>query len=709
MLLASLVAVFFYYDMQQWVSLVSLKENTAHIEQWKSQHLIEFVGIFFFLYVVVAAMSLPGAAVLTLAAGAIFGLLWGTLIVSFASSLGASLSFILSRYLFRDQVLAHFGEKLITINEGIERDGVFYLLTLRLVPVFPFFLINLLMGLSRIHLKTFYWVSQVGMLAGTLVYVNAGMQLSKINTMSDILSTKLLLAFTLLGLLPLFGKQIMAMIKRKKLYAKWNRPKQFDRNLIVIGAGAGGLVTAYIAAAVKAKVSLIEANKMGGDCLNYGCVPSKALIKSAKVAEQMRHADRYGLEAVTPVFSFRHTMARVQDIIRAIEPHDSVQRYTELGVEVLEGYAKMIDPWTVEIALKKGKKQQLTAKNIVIAAGAKPFVPELPGLDDVGYVTSDTLWDELSNSDEPPKKLVVLGGGPIGSELALCFSRLGSKVTQVERGERVLGREDDDVSALAIESLRGAGVTVLTQHLAVRCELKNGKKLLWLEHNGTSKSVEFDALLIAVGRVARLDDYGLENLGIKTNRTIVTNEYLETLLPNIYAAGDVAGPYQFTHAAAHQAWYAAVNALFGQFKRFKVDNSLIPRVTFLDPEIASVGLSENEAGQQGIDYQLTRYDVGDLDRAITESAAKGFIKILTVPGKDKILGVTIVAEHAGELLPEFVLAMKHGLGLNKILGTIHAYPTWADANKYAAGEWKRAHTPEYIYKWLEKYHAWQLG
>jgi pyruvate/2-oxoglutarate dehydrogenase complex dihydrolipoamide dehydrogenase (E3) component len=597
------------------------------------------------------------------------------------------------------------------INAGVNREGGFYLFTLRLIPVVPFFLINLLMGLTRMKVWTYYWVSQIGMLAGTAVYVNAGTQLAQLDSVKGILSPALLGSFVLLGIFPLIARRIVAAVQKRKVYARWadQRPKSFDRNLIVIGGGAGGLVSAYIAAAVKAKVTLIEAHKMGGDCLNYGCVPSKALIKSAKLAHQMRHASNYGLSDSAPSFSFKAVMQRVHDVIKAIEPHDSIERYTGLGVEVLQGYGKLVNPWTVEVALNDGTTQRLTARSIVIAAGARPFVPPLLGLDDVGYVTSDTLWDEFAQLDEVPKRLVVLGGGPIGCELAQSFARLGSHVTQVEMGARIMVREDAEVSELAKASLQADGVQVLTGHKALRCEMVDGEKTLVVEHAGAEKRIVFDQLLCAVGRVARLQGYGLEDLGIPTHRTVETNEYLQTIYPNIYAAGDVAGPFQFTHTAAHQAWYAAVNALFGEWKLFKADYSVIPWATFIDPEVARVGLNEQEAKEKNIPYEVTKYGIDDLDRAIADSEAHGFVKVLTVPGKDKILGVTIVGAHAADLLAEYVLAMKHGLGLNKILGTIHTYPTMAEANKYAAGEWKRAHAPQRLLAWVKKYHAWKRG
>jgi pyruvate/2-oxoglutarate dehydrogenase complex dihydrolipoamide dehydrogenase (E3) component/uncharacterized membrane protein YdjX (TVP38/TMEM64 family) len=709
LMVAVAAGLFFHFDLHQLLTLKGLKGSMDQFAQYKAQSPLLVIGGFFLLYVVVTALSLPGAAILTLAAGALFGLAEGLLVASFASTIGATLAFLVSRYLLRDSIKQRFPERLAAIDKGVAKEGGFYLFTLRLVPVFPFFLINLLMGVTAIKAWTFYWVSQVGMLAGTFVFVNAGTQLAQIESLSGILSVDLIVSFALLGAFPLLAKGILNVFKKRRVYKNHTKPKQFDRNMIVIGAGAGGLVTSYIAAAVKAKVTLIEAGEMGGDCLNYGCVPSKALIKSAKVAEQIRHGEHYGLENATPQFSFKKVMARVHQVIADIAPHDSVERYTNLGVEVIKGYAKLIDPWTVEIKRNDGGTQTLTARTLVIATGARPFVPPLPGIAETGYVTSDNLWTKFAKLDAAPNKLVVLGGGPIGCELAQCFARLGSHVTQVEMAERIMIKEDLDVSQFAQQALIDNGVNVLTSHQALRCETRDGKKYLIVKHNDTEIEIAYDQLISAVGRSARLDGYGLEALGIETNRTIVTNDYLETLYPNIFAAGDIVGPYQFTHVAAHQGWYAAVNGLFGQFKRFKVDYRVIPWTTFIDPEVARVGINEQQANEQGIDYEVTRFEFAELDRAITDSATKGFIKVITPKGKDKILGVTVVAEHAGDLITEFVLAMKHGLGLNKILGTIHSYPTWAEGNKYVAGEWKRAHAPEKVLNMLEKYHNWRRG
>jgi pyruvate/2-oxoglutarate dehydrogenase complex dihydrolipoamide dehydrogenase (E3) component/uncharacterized membrane protein YdjX (TVP38/TMEM64 family) len=705
--LAGAVALFFALDVGRFLSLAYIKQRQADFAALYAANPAAVIAAYFLTYVAVTALSLPGAAIMTLLGGAVFGLATGTVVVSFASSIGATLAFLASRHVLRDSVQARFGARLEDVNRGIEKDGPFYLFTLRLVPAIPFFVINLVMGLTPMRTAVFYVVSQVGMLAGTLVYVNAGTQLARIDSLRGILSPSLLLSFVLLGVFPLLARKLVQAARRRRVYARWapQRPRRYDRNLIVIGAGAAGLVTSYIAAAVKAKVTLVESHKMGGDCLNYGCVPSKALIRSSTLLRQMRDSAQLGIARAEADFDFAAVMERVARVVRAIEPHDSVERYTGLGVEVLRGHARIVNPWTVQVERGDGRTQTLTTRSIVVAAGAEPFVPPLPGLDAAGCLTSDTLWSLRTL----PRRLVVLGGGPIGCELAQSFARFGSQVTQVEMMPRLLLREDSDVSAMAQQTLERDGVRVLTGHKAVRCELIEGRKALLAEANGAVQRIEFDQLLCAVGRSARLRGYGLEELGIPTGRTIESNEYLETIYPNILVAGDVAGPYQFTHVAAHQAWYAAVNALFGNLRRFKADYSVIPWTTFIDPEIARVGVNEQEATERGIAYEVTRYGLEDLDRAIADGVTRGFVKVLTAPGRDRILGVTIVGAHAGELLAEFVLAMRYGLGLNKVLGTIHSYPTLAEANKYVAGEWKRNHQPRRLLAWVARYHAWRRG
>ncbi|WP_443082757.1 FAD-dependent oxidoreductase [Variovorax sp. PAMC 28711] len=703
--LAFAVVLFFVLDLGQYLRLSTIKSSQAQLEAWRAAQPLQTALIFFAVYVLATALSLPGAVVLTLAGGAIFGLGWGTLLISFASSIGATLAFLTSRWLLGDWVQARFGERMAAVNAGIAKDGAFYLFTLRLVPVVPFFVINLAMGLTRIRTLTFYAVSQLGMLAGTVVYVNAGTQLARIDSLSGIVSPGVLGSLVVLGLFPLVARKVIDIVRARKVYAKWQRPSQFDRNLVVIGAGSAGLVTAYIAGAVKAKVTLIEKHQMGGDCLHTGCVPSKALIRSARFLSHVERSKEFGIRSATAEFEFTDVMARVQRVIRDIEPHDSVERYNALGVDVVLGRARIVSPWEVEVTQDDGSKQVLTTRSIVIATGGRPFVPPLPGLDQIDYFTSENIW----SLRERPERMVVLGGGPIGCELAQTFARLGCRVTQIEKGTRLLPREDEDAAALVTRRFLAEGIDLRLAHEASRIEVVDGEKILVALHDGHEVRIGFDALLIAVGRQANLDGYGLQELGVTTERTVQVNGYLQTSLPNIYAAGDVAGPYQFTHTAAHQAWYAAVNALFDPFKKFRADYRVIPWATFVEPEVARVGLNEQEAQEKKIPHEVTVYGIDDLDRAIADSEAHGFVKVLTVPGKDRILGVTIVGEHAGDLIAEYVLAMKHGIGLNKILGTIHIYPTMAEANKYVAGNWKRAHAPEKLLTWVARFHAWRRG
>jgi len=697
-----LIVAFFAFDLHHFLTLGYLKDRQLAFADFYSANRLLTIAIYFILYVVVTALSLPGAAVMTLAGGALLGF-WAALVtVSFASTIGATLAFLVSRFLLRDWVQGKFGDKLKAINEGVEQEGSFYLFTLRLVPLFPFFVINLVMGLTPMRTLAYYWVSQVGMLPGTVVYVNAGTQLGQIESAAGILSPGILISFVLLGIFPLIAKRIIEIVKRRKAFDGWQKPEKFDYNLVAIGAGSGGLVSAYIAAAVKAKVALIEKDKMGGDCLNTGCVPSKALIRSAKMVSYARRAEEFGFKSGKFEYDFAEVMERVQRVIKKIEPHDSVERYTELGVECYTGAATITSPWTVEV-----NGQTLTTRNIIIATGARPFIPPIKGLDQVDYLTSDNLWQLRDN----PGRLVVLGGGPIGSEITQAMSRLGAEVTQVEMMPRIMSREDPDVSAYVQQQFETEGIRVLTGHAAKEVIRQEDQQILLCEADGETVSIPFDHILIAVGRRANVTGFGLEELGVEIAKqgTVAVDPLLRTNFPNIFAVGDVAGPYQFTHTASHMAWYAAVNALFGDFKSFKVDYRAIPWATFTDPEVARVGLSEADAKAQGIAYEVTRYGIDDLDRAITDSEDHGWIKVLTKPGSDKLLGVTIVGSHAGDLLAEYVLAMKHGLGLNKILGTIHTYPTMSEANKAAAGTWKKAHAPEKLLAWVEKFHTWRRG
>jgi len=701
-LIVALVAAFFAFDLKRYVSMEYFESQRAAIQAYFQAEPVKAGAVYFLVYVLVTGLSLPGAAILTLVGGAIFGLVWGVIIVSFASTLGASLAFLASRYVLRDWVQEKFGDKLKAIDAGIEREGAFYLFAMRLVPAFPFFAINLLMGLTRMPLRTYYGVSQLGMLAGTIVYVYAGTQLGQFKV-----SPGLVLAFVLLGIFPLVAKKVLEAFKARRVYAPWRRPASYDNNIVVIGGGSAGLVTAYIGAAVKAKVTLVEKHRMGGDCLNTGCVPSKALIRTAKLVSQIRRSKHYGIRSASADFDFAEVMQRVQDVIAKVEPHDSAERYAKLGVDCVQGSATITSPWTVDVALAGGGKRTLTTKSIVIAAGGRPFVPPIPGLREANPLTSDTVWDLR----RLPARLVVLGGGPIGCELAQAFARLGAKVTQVEMLPRLLAREDPEFSQRLAERFRSEGIEVLVGHKAKEVRAAGAAKAIVVEHEGREKTIECDEILCAVGRAANTEGYGLEALGIPVTRgrTVEVNEFLQTRYPNIYACGDVAGPYQFTHTASHMAWYCAVNALFGRFRKFRVDYSVVPWATFTDPEVARVGLSETEAREKGIAYSVSTYGIDDLDRAIADGEAEGLVKVLTQPGTDRILGAAIMGEHAADILAEYVAAMRHGFGMSKILGTIHTYPTLSEANKFAAGAWKRQTVTQGQMALVAAFNAWMRG
>ncbi len=499
----------------------------------------------------------------------------------------------------------------------------------------------------------------------------------------------------------------------------WTK-KRYDANLVVIGAGAAGLVSAYIAAAVKAKVYLVEKHRMGGDCLNTGCVPSKALIRAAKIRYQIQRAPEFGVNVDSIAVDFPRVMSRVKQVIADVEPHDSVERYNDLGVDCLQGEAKILSPHVVMVGDRK-----ISTRHIIVATGARPAVPPIPGLNEVDYLSSDNLWD----LQELPQKLLVLGGGPIGCELAQAFARLGSHVTLVDMAEKLLPRADDDVSQLLQAQFEREGIQLELDAKVVAVERgqnesqstssqntldQNTKDTIpqdqvKISQSGIEKTIVFDKILVAVGRQANTAGFGLEELGVVLNKngTVNVDGYMRTNIKNILACGDVAGPYQFTHTASHQAWYASVNALFSGIKKFKADYSVIPWVIFTDPEVAHVGASESELTAQKIDFDIVKYDLEDLDRAIADGENYGFVKVLVKKGKDKILGATIVGSHAGEILAEFVAAMKNKKGLNSILATIHSYPTWSEANKYAAGVWKKNNAPQTILAWLARYHAFR--
>ncbi len=698
-ILAIIIAIgtVFWFDLEQYLTLESFRARQEIIHAYVSVNPLKSLGIFFVLYVVIAL--LPLAAIMTLSAGAIFGLGKGIVVVVLASGVSAVLAFLLSRYLFRSAVETRFSGITQAINKGIHKDGPYYLFTLRLIPIFSFVAISFAMGITKFRTWTFYWVSVLGMLPATFIYVNAGTQLSQIKTTKDILSPELLGSFVLLGLFPLIIKKVLSVVADRRRRKHYPKPKNYDTNIVVIGAGSAGLVSAYIAAASKAHVILVEQHRMGGDCLNTGCVPSKALIRSSRIASYLRRADEFGLGQHPVNVDFPKVMQRVRDVIARIEPHDSIERYSKLGVECITDKATITSPYCVEVPGRR-----ISTRNIIIASGARPAIPPIPGLAEADYVTSDTIWD----LKELPKRLLVLGGGPIGCELAQAFQRLGSQVTLIEALPRLLTREDTEVSKAVTEQFETDGIRVLTEYSAVKFFHNNGNRTVQCKNNEGPVEIEYDQVLIAVGRRANTSGLGLEDIGVRLtdDGRIDVNEYLQATYPNIYACGDVAGPYQLTHAAAHQAWYCAFNALFGRFWKFKVNYTALPWAVFTDPEVARVGINEQEAIIQEIDYEVTRYNIDDLDRAIADGEARGFVKVITRKNSDKILGVTIVGPHAGDTIAEYVTAMTHGLGLKKVLGTIHIYPTLSEANRFAGGEWQKTHLSPHLLSFAERYNRW---
>lgn len=697
--LAGVVAIFwlFYaYDLGQFFTHEYIKQEEGALKTFYANNRLLVIGVYVGIYVVITALSIPGAAVLTVAGGMLFGLFWGTVIVSFTSTLGATLAFLIVRGLFHDFVQGRFREKWARVKKGFKKEGAFYLFAMRLVPIFPFFLVNILMALTPISVVRFFFVSQAGMLLGTIVYINAGTQLAQIESLDSVLSPTLLLSFAALGVLPLISKWVLNCIRQRKIMKKYLRPKCYDYNAVVIGAGSAGLVASYISAVLKAKVALIEKHKMGGDCLNTGCVPSKALVRVAKILADAKRSRAFGLTELKATFAFEEVMEHVQDVIQKVAPHDSVERYTELGVECISGEAKVLDPYRVSV-----NGNTLTTKNIIIATGGKPFIPEILGLEKQGYYTSDTIW----GLRKCPEHLLVLGGGPIGCELAQCFLRLGSRVTIVQRNTRLLPREDEEISKRLKERFEDEGIEVLLSHIPTAFKGEGERKTLTCIHAGREVSVTFDQVLIAAGRKPCFEGLGLEALGVLDEKgSAQFDDNLQTRYPNIFICGDAANLYQFTHTASHQAWYATINALFRPFVNLDVDYSAVPWCTFTDPEIAHVGLNEQEATKRGIPYEATHFDIKELDRAIADVENYGVVKVLTIPGSDRILGATIVGQHAGDIISEFTLAMKNKLGLKKIMEIIHIYPTHSEASKYVAGVWRKNHASARILRLLEKVH-----
>lgn len=691
------IVIYFLFDIGQYASFDFIQEKRYIFSDYYNNNKLFVVIIFFVVYLLVTALAIPSATILTLLAGSIFGFWAGFIIVSFASSIGATITFLMSRFMLFEYFSSKYHKKSVAINESIEKEGHFYLLTLRLVPLVPFFMVNIVMGLTSIKTRIFYIVSQIGMLPATMIYVFTGTKLSQIDSLNDVLSVDIIIALVLLGIFPLIAKKVISIFKSRGVYKKYNRPKKFDYNLIVIGGGAAGLVSSYIASSVKAKVLLIEENKTGGDCLNTGCVPSKALINSAKVINYIKNCRKYGIKKANLKFDFADVIANVKSKIVKIEPHDSFERYKKLGVHCIKGKAQIIDPFSVKI-----NDKVFTSPKMIIATGASPFIPKFKNIDQVNYLTSDTVW----NLKDLPKKLVIIGGGAIGCELGQAFARMGSNVTIIESQNNIVSKEDSEIIHYLSKSFKKDGVNIKTEHEVIGFEKNRRQQYVVCKHGNKDVNIEFDQVLISLGRKPNISNFGLEDLKIINNKQsqITTNKFLQTNFPNIYACGDVQTPYQFTNVASHEAWYACINALFSSFKKFAISYSHIPYAIFTDPQVARLGINEKFAKKNNIEFEITTFDLSDLDRAIIDGNDQGFIKVMTKPKSDRILGVTIIGENSAEIIAEFVLAMKNNIGLKKILGTSHIYPSYAETNKYVAGNWQKNNQPRKIMKALEWYH-----
>lgn len=694
--------LFFYVGGPDYLSLSFLKSQLKAAQTLWDSSPVFLASLYMAVYVFVTALSLPGAAVMTLFGGAVFGLFWGTLIVSFASTFGATLSFLVARFFIHDWVKSKFRNRYDRIKQEFDRNGGFYIFSVRLVPLIPFFVANLIFGLTPVRVSTYYLASQIGMLPGTLVYVNAGRQLGQLQGVSGILSPSLIGAFLALALLPWLSKIILGFLRKRRVFSKFKRPKKFDYQVVVIGAGSAGLVAANLIATLKGKVALVEKHKMGGDCLNTGCVPSKTLIRSARLAHEMKNAHRYGLKGVDDKVDFPQVMKRVREVIHKIEPHDSVERYESLGVDCFQGEAQILSPFEIQVG-----SQKLTTRQIIVATGARPRRASFPGIEQVRVLDSNSIW----SLEELPSRLLVLGGGAIGCELAQSFARLGSQVTLLERADRLLVKEEKEVSRLIESEFKEEGLSLYLNAHVLSFDVKEGQSRCLVEAAGEKKHLEFDFVLMALGREPNVAGFGLENLDIalRKNKTIETNEFLQTNIPNIWACGDVTGPYQFTHAAGQQGSVAALNALFAPFKKWRWETQRMPWVTFTDPEVAHMGETKESAQQKKLDFEVVDFPMERSDRALAEGSSAGFVQVLVAKGKDQILGVSIVGPHAGEMLAEFSAIVKAGKGLNHLISLIHPYPTLSEANKSAALAWKKAQTPKWVLNFLERVNKWRIN
>ena len=683
LLIALAVVLFLLNGGAERLSVAGFKAEREALLRVVAQWPVASAVVFVAAYIVIVALSLPGAAAMTLAAGALFGLVEGVALASIASTIGATLAMLAARFVARDWVRGKFPKAVAVVDKGFAKEGAVYLLTLRLAPVFPFFLVNLAMGLTAMPVARYALVTWAGALPGTIAYTFAGTALARIERPSDALSPGLIAALFGLALVPILGKWVTHRLQRRRIFAGFTRPRQYDANLIVIGAGSGGLVASLVAAQLKAKVVLIERAEMGGDCLNTGCVPSKALIRAARSIDEVRKAPRFGVDVTQPSVDFAAVMRCVGQSIAAIAPNDSVERFTGLGVDVRVGHARMVDPWSISI----DRGVPISAPEIIIATGAAPIVPDIPGMATSGFVTSETLWTRLAAMTQAPRRVVVLGGGPIGCELGQALQRLGSQVTIVANADHVLERDEIEASDIVARSLEADGVTVLLKREVSKVD--DGALDLGEER------VPFDLLIVAAGRKPRLDGFGLDAFAYQD-------------MPHIRLVGDAAGGEQFTHFAGHSGAIAAINALIGRFGRLKTD-TLVPRVTFTSPEVAAVGLTQAqaEAGQRKV--EIFHYPLAEVDRAVIDEVGEGLVKLVVAAGSDRVLGATIVAPNAGDLIVPWILAIKQGVGLKAMQSLIHPYPTLSEAGRAAAGEYRKAHSSARMLRLAARWNAWRRG
>ena len=689
--LITATACFFYFDLSQYLTLESIKAHSGALHGKVQANPWWAAAVFCAVYAALTALSFPGTVVLTLLAGALFGLLEGTLLVSVASNVGALVAMLISRFMLRDWVQRRFGKQIAGINKGLAREGTFYLVSLRLIPLVPFVLLNPALGLTRINIWTFWWTTQLGMLPGHAIYVNAGEKLVGLRSLSGILSPSIIGTLVLLAVFPILATRLLTFYKARKVYRGWRKPKRFDCNLVVIGGGTGGLATARVAASLKARVSLVERERLGGLAMHDGGVPSKALCHVAN-RSQGQHSDE----------AFTEAMAQMRHLAEAARRDISVDQYRRLGVDVIQGEARISSPWTVDVG-----GRTLTTRAIVIATGSRPQIPSIPGLAAVEPMTSDTLW-ALS---ERPERLLILGSGADACEFAQAFQRLGCQVTLASEDERLLSQEDAEVSEMMAKVLTADGIEIWLGLKAQRVETTEGeRRLICDDDEGNERSLPFDRVLLMLGQRADVEGLGLSKLRLECgdDGTLEADEYLATRYPNIYAVGSVAGPYGAPHVAEHQGWYAAVNALFGGLKRFVVSDRVTPRAIFTTPEIATVGLNEAEAHALKLEFETTRLDLSTHAGAVIAGAGQGYVKVITEHDTDRILGVTIVGDHASETIAGFVVAMKHKLGMNKLGKTVLVSPTQGEALRQVAEIWQRQHQSARMRAWAERFNRWML-